>query len=76
MHSTRLIPVEGHNNLKRDPNTNAILSTNDTDYEKYVNERARRQSLESKVESTSKELSELKSEINEIKNLLIELVNK
>ena len=37
---------------------------------------SRRQSLENKVESTSKELSELKSEINEIKSLLIELTNK
>ncbi len=76
MHSTSLIPVEGHSNLKRDPHTNAILSTNDTDYEKYIQERNRRQSLENKIEINSKELSELKLEISEIKNLLIELANK
>jgi len=76
MHSSRLIPVDGHSNLKRDRNTNAIISTNTSDYEKYITERNRRQNLEDKVDNTAKELSELKSEMNEIKNLLIELANK
>ena len=76
MHSSRLIQVDGHADLKRDQNTNAIISTNTSDYEKYINERTRRKNLEDKVDNTAKELSELKTEINEIKNLLIELANK
>lgn len=76
MYSSRLIQVDGHADLKRDKNTNAIISTNTSDYEKYITERNRRKKLEDKVDNTSKELSELKSEINEIKNLLIELTNK
>lgn len=76
MHSSRLIPVDGHADLKRDPNTNAIISTNSVDYEKYISGRDQRKKLEDKIDNTAEELSELKTEINEIKNLLIELTNK
>jgi|TARA_R100000027_G_scaffold60721_1_gene51620 hypothetical protein len=76
MHSSSLIPVEGHSNFKRDPKTNAIISTDNNDYEKYISERDRRKNIERKVEDTAKELSELKVEITEIKDLLLKIANK
>ena len=35
MHSTSLIPVDGHDNFYRDPNSGAIINTNKSDFEKY-----------------------------------------
>ena len=76
MHSSRLIPVEGHKDLHRDPETNAIISNNTSEYEKYIAQRNERNSMKDKVDSNAKELSELKSEIQEIKDLLLKLANK
>ena len=64
-----LIPVEGHNALGRDPNSNAIVNTDSTGYEAYI--RAREKS-----KMKDKELEELKSELDEIKSLLKSLVQE
>lgn len=76
MHSSRLIPVEGHSDLHRDPETNAIISNNTSEYEKYIAQRNERNSMKNKVDNTAKEVSELKSEIQEIKDLLLKIANK
>lgn len=79
MHSSSMISVEGHTNLKRDLSSNAIVNTNTTDYLKYVSERDKRKELENKVDKIANELenlSGLKSEIDELKNMIIQLVNK
>ena len=60
--------VKDHGDLVRDPLTGSILNTNSLDHQKYV---AQRQSKK----DTEQELSDLKSEINEIKPLLKELVS-
>ena len=41
---TELIPVEGHTSLGRDPNSNAIVNTDNSGYEAYkkAREEARR----------------------------------
>lgn len=64
-----LIPVEGHNALGRDPNSNAIVNTNSTGYEAYIKARE-------KSKMKDKELEELKSELDEIKSLLKSLVQE
>ncbi len=60
--------VKDNSDLVRDPKNGSILNTNSLDYEKYV---AQRQSKK----DTDQELADLKSEINEIKSLLKELVS-
>ena len=64
-----LIPVEWHNALGRDPNSNAIVNTDSTGYEAYIKARE-------KSKMKDKELEELKSELNEIKSLLKSLVQE
>jgi hypothetical protein len=64
-----LIPVEGHNALGRDPNSNAIVNTDSTGYEAYIKARE-------KSKMKDKELEELKSELDEIKSLLKSLVQE
>lgn len=75
MHSTRLIPVEGHANLARDPKTGAIINTNQTQYEKYIATRNKLRSDEEKLNNTIEQVEEMKKDIDEIKDLLLKLVS-
>ena len=64
-----MIPVKGHSNLFRDENTNAIVNTDKTAYENYINSR--------RVNSDKQfELDEMKKEIEELKSLLNNLASK
>ena len=58
--------------LARDPNTGSIVNVNNLEYQQYVSVR---ESKKVKNESVEKDLANLKSEMNEIKSLLKELVN-
>jgi hypothetical protein len=64
-----LIPVEGHNQLGRDPNSNAIVNTDLTAYESYKKARA-----EAKRKAT--EMEDLKGEVAELKGLVKMLIEK
>ena len=69
------IPVEGNSDLVRDPNTDQIINTNTTAYEQYMNRRKQRKLEKEKSLTIEEALASLKSEMNEIKSLLKELVN-
>tara|TARA_R100000742_G_C4230374_1_gene52087 strand:+ start:302 stop:526 length:225 start_codon:yes stop_codon:yes gene_type:complete len=64
-----LIPVEGHTQLGRDPNSNAILNTDLTAYEAY--RKARREARRKETE-----MSTLKGEVAELKALVKTLIDK
>ncbi len=63
-----MIPVEGHKNLFRDPETGAILNNDSKGYAQYNIKKTR--SADRKAE-----LDEMKKDIDEIKSLLQQLVN-
>ena len=67
--------LEGHSDLARDPKTNSILNVNTTDYEQYIARRSVKNEELEKSQNVEQELADLKSEMNEIKSLLKELVN-
>ena len=67
------INVEGHSNLKRDISSGAILNTDYSEYEKYIMIRTQKESERVKLDTALNEISVLKSEISEIKNLLLNL---
>ena len=69
------IPVEGNNDLVRDPKTDQIINTNTSAYEQYISQRKRRKLDKEKSLSVEEDLASLKSEMNEIKSPLKELVN-
>ena len=68
------IQVEGHSDLVRDERSNAIVNTNKSAYliAKKRAEEAQRQRDE--IRETTRELNSLKSEMHEIKNMLLKLV--
>tara|TARA_B100000900_G_C20225870_1_gene571820 strand:+ start:402 stop:614 length:213 start_codon:yes stop_codon:yes gene_type:complete len=66
---SKMIPVEGHKNLYRDENTNAIVSRDTAAYENYI-------ALRNKNRDKQDELDDMKKEINELKSLLNDLASK
>jgi flagellar motility protein MotE (MotC chaperone) len=64
-----MIRVEGHKNLYRDEKSGAIVNCDTTSYNQYLNSLNRR-------DVQRKELDQMKSDIDEIKELLKELLNK
>ena len=64
-----MIPVEGHKNLFRDENSNAIIKTDNASYNDYIN--TRRMNSDKKAE-----LDEMKTEIETLKSMLKDLASK
>ena len=69
-----LIPVEGREGWYRDPDSNAIVNCNVSEYDNYMAAYKRRETKEKKLTTLQDEVSELKSDIGEIKNLLKSLL--
>ena len=67
--------VDGHNNLVRDDNTNAILNTDSSEYNNYIKRRAQRKQGSDRIDNMEDDLKSLKDDINEIKTLLKALSN-
>ena len=67
--------VKDNSDLVRDPKNGSILNTNSMDYDKYVAQRQSNDEGHRKTENIEQDLADLKSEINEIKSLLKELVS-
>ena len=61
-----MIPVEGHKNLFRDENTNAIINTDSIGYENYMRMRKRNDDKQAEMDAMKKELETLKSMLNEL----------
>ncbi len=56
-------------------NTNAILNTNKSGYEEYLTMALAKQKEQNKVEDLERNLDTIKEEINQVKSLLLELLN-
>jgi hypothetical protein len=69
-----LIPVEGKEGVYRDPSSNAILNGSQDEYDKYMASYNKRQQEEMEKRALQKEVSDLKSDMSDIKSLLLTLV--
>ena len=67
--------VEGHSNLIRDEQTNAILNNNSSEYDNYIRMRAKRKQGTDRIDTMEDDLKSLKDDFNEIKTLLRALSN-
>mgnify|MGYP001164959054 FL=1 len=63
---SKMIPVEGHKNLYRDDNTNAILNKDKIGYENYIRMRNKNKDREIEMKSMKEEIKELKSMLNDL----------
>ncbi len=67
--------MEGHKDLARDPETGAIVNVNTLDYTQYLSRRDVKTEKNQKVQTMEEDLANVKSELNEIKSLLKELLH-
>ena len=61
-----MIPVEGHKNLFRDENTNAIINTDRSAFNDYMNTRRINADKKAEMDDVKRELAELKSLLKEL----------
>ena len=69
------IKVKDNEHFVRDPNSNCIVNTNKAEYEEYLTRRKLKKSDKIKVDNLERDISTLRNEITEIKDLLRSLVN-
>lgn len=67
--------MEGNRDLARDPLTNSIINVNTLEYEHYIAKRNAKKEKSKKVESIEEEVANMKSDLDEIKSLLREILN-
>lgn len=70
-----LIPVEGERNLARDIKTNAIVNTNEQEYNAYITRKNSTMKEKNKIETLENQINEVKDDLNEIKSLLKKMAN-
>ena len=69
------VKVKDHDHLIRNTKSNCIINTNKAEYDEYITRRKLKKSEKNKVENIERDISTLRNEITEIKDLLRSLVN-
>lgn len=72
----QFLKVEGHNGLVRDTSTGAILNTNKSEYEEYMARKKQAEQREQEISKHSEDINILKSELQDIKSMLLEILQK
>jgi len=67
--------LEGHKDLARDPATNAVINVNTLEYKQYLARHEIKSEKNDKIQNIENDFANMKSEINEIKSLLKELIH-
>ena len=68
--------IVDNNNLVRDESTKAILNTNLTDYNNYLKLKKSKEIEAKRMQKLETDVSNLKTDLDEIKDLLRSLANK
>ena len=67
--------LDGHKDLARDPETNAVVNVNTLEYTQYLARREVKFEKNDKIQNIEDDFANMKSELNEIKSLLKELIH-
>tara|TARA_B100000287_G_scaffold401229_1_gene421108 strand:+ start:71 stop:289 length:219 start_codon:yes stop_codon:yes gene_type:complete len=65
------LKVQGYDSLVRDTKTNAIVNTSTSEYTIYMQRVKAREKQGDQIRNCVKEINSLKSELREIKNLIL-----
>ena len=61
-----MIKVAGHNNLYRDPKSNAIVNTDTNGYQEYIRQRDLRLKEQNRIKDLENEVDELKKLVRDM----------
>ena len=70
------LKVQGYESLARDVRSNAIVNTNQTEYQMYMSRVRAREKQGDEIRNAVKEINNLKAELREIKDLIKGVLNK
>jgi len=70
------VKIENKDGLIRDISSGAVLNTNQTDYENYLNRKKQAALAKEQSSKQVEEINNLKNELGEIKKMLLALMNK
>ena len=70
------IPVKDHINLYRDGSSTAIVNTDSVGYQAYVANREKLLTDKQRIDNLETTVEEIKGDLTDIKNLLVQLVDK
>jgi len=70
------LKVENENSLIREVQTNAIINTNKSDYEKFLNLSKKKFQEKKEYDDLKSDVQSLKDDMSEIKSLLKSIVDK
>jgi len=70
------LKVQGYESLARDVRSNAIVNTNQTEYQMYMSRVRAREKQGDEIRNAVKEINNLKAELREIKDLIKGVVKK
>jgi hypothetical protein len=71
-----LVKVKDNAHLARDMASGAIINTNTVEYQNYLKKVNSQNALKDQVQENTETIEQIKTDISEIKNLLISLINK
>tara|TARA_B110000503_G_C7050429_1_gene372078 strand:+ start:265 stop:513 length:249 start_codon:yes stop_codon:yes gene_type:complete len=71
----KYLKVQGNDGLVRDVESNAIINTNNNDYNNYLEQRDRASAKKHEIARQANEINMLKSDINDIKQMLLTLLS-
>ena len=70
-----IIKVKGHTHLVRDLKSQAIVNTDSDAYARYMTRKAKQSKKDDEMRDVVREVNSLKTEMREIKDLLVEIKN-
>ena len=70
------IPVKDHRNLYRDGSSTAIVNTDTVGYQAYVANREKLLTDKQRIDNLETKVEEIRGDLTDIKNLLVQLVDK
>ena len=69
------VKVKDNEHLIRNTNSNCIVNTNKSEYEEYITRRKLKKNEKNKVDNLERDISTLRNEITEIKDMLRSLID-
>jgi uncharacterized protein (UPF0276 family) len=68
------LKVTGHDGLLRDTSSQAIINTNVSEYQNYINQRKAAEARLSEQDRQAEDINNIKSELSDIKQMLVMLL--
>ena len=70
------VKIQDSDGLVRDLSSGAVINTNTTDYQNYLARKNSSKDMKQQIKQNSDKIEKIESDLSEIKQLLITLINK